>query len=225
LPRADSGQQTAGRIQIIGSQRVTRLLLEGRDLGIVIPLLLQCVPHLSIMADQHLESARDCRRLGAGQAGGDEQPVHDLARYAVFRRCRRDLSRKHRLQLDELLLDRRKPVALLRGSRVLCVFVRGTGRHQQAAKRRVLPRISQARDTQLPVKVGRHGLDDTVDPDLVLIRPVLQQDCATRHARPTGMGIVGQVAAIDAEAQRPVPVGGGQAPEFGRKIARPFSLL
>ena len=39
------------------------------------------------------------------------------------------------------------------------------------------------------------------------------------------MGIVGQVAGIDAEAQRPVAVGGRHAPERGRKIPRPFSLL
>jgi len=109
--------------------------------------------------------------------------------------------------------------------RVLCILVGCTGCHEQAAKYRVLPGVGEPRDAQLPVEVGRHGLNDTVDPDLVLIRPVLQQDCATRHARPTGVGIVGQVAAIDAEAQRPVPVGGRQAPERGRKIARPFSLL
>ena len=73
LPRSDRGQQAFGRIQISGRQCVTRLLLEGRDLGMVIPLLLQCIPHRGEPADQLVESAGDRRPLGARQPDGDKQ--------------------------------------------------------------------------------------------------------------------------------------------------------
>jgi hypothetical protein len=52
-----------------------------------------------------------------------------------------------------------------------------------------------------------------------------QKDRAARNAWPPGVGVVGQVAGVDAEVERPILLPARDAAERRGELARPLGLL